>query len=86
MVDDVTNNSGGDEDDHDIEKIIITTPAEPVDCEVGPWEIGTCEDGERVDTRVVITQPSNGGAACPVLTRTRTCAIDTDCEVGPWIA
>jgi hypothetical protein len=48
-----------------------TTPSGPVvNCVVGNWDaIGSCDtSGNRTRTRPIITQPLNGGAACPVLT------------------
>lgn len=61
--------------------VVVTAdapPPVPVDCVVGPWTPGalvpaTCPVSgaqTRTDTRSVLTQPANGGAACPSLTQT----------------
>lgn len=71
----------------------------PVDCVVSSWTPWTTIDvGDTCDattgtrpitqrrTRTVLTQPSNGGAACPVLseqqTLTEPCPVD--CTVSAW--
>lgn len=60
----------------------------PVDCVVSPWGPPTdpawlgCTDARQtravIRTRSIVTQPANGGLACPALTETttetRTCA------------
>lgn len=54
----------------------------PVDCVVSAWTLSvatawsTCTDGLQTRTetwtRTILTQPANGGLACPALTETRT--------------
>ena len=57
----------------------------PVDCEVSNWSAwSTCVDGSQTRTRTVITQPQNGGASCPVLSETQSCAMPVDCVVSAW--
>ena len=61
-----------------------TLSATPVDCVVSAWSNwiagvwSTCYGGQQsrteTRTRTVMTQPVNGGTACPVLTETRTVA------------
>jgi hypothetical protein len=58
-----------------------TPPPPPVDCVVsawGPWSawvaIGATQE-QRTRTRTVLTQPANGGTACPPLTETETRTI-----------
>jgi hypothetical protein len=60
----------------------------PVDCAVsafGEWSawapISETEES-RTRTRTVVTQPANGGAACPVLSETETRLIVTGTPVG----
>jgi hypothetical protein len=62
----------------------------PVDCVVSNWNIGQCINGQRTDTRTVITQPRNGGRACPELSRTVNCeppppTICDLCCIWNWI-
>jgi hypothetical protein len=52
-----------------------------VDCVVSAWTdtsrcgTGVCNTmGTKTQSRTITTQPSNGGAACPALTQTVTCA------------
>jgi hypothetical protein len=57
-------------------------PPPPVDCVVSDWQLGTPTPAtcpvsglqSRVDSRTILTQPANGGAACPTLTRTESVA------------
>jgi hypothetical protein len=48
---------------------------EPVNCVVSNWsEWSICSiNGTQSRTRTIITSPSNGGTACPVLSETRIC-------------
>jgi hypothetical protein len=66
-----------------------------VDCVVSNWtNQGSCSKfcgpGEQTQTRTVTTPASNGGAACPSLTRTVPCNLrecnNVDCEVSEWSA
>lgn len=55
----------------------------PVDCVVD-WTVttaceGDCWAAEQVEQGTVVTQPANGGAACPPLTRTVSCAHTMPC-------
>lgn len=74
-------------------------PVCPVPCEVSAWSYGICEpgtpaptvacgwNGTKIGTRTVTTPASDGGAACPALTRTIVCsapACPQDCLVGDW--
>jgi uncharacterized protein YfcZ (UPF0381/DUF406 family) len=57
----------------------------PVDCVVSNWSAwSTCVDGSQTRTRTVVTQPQNGGASCPVLSETQSCAMPVDCQVSAW--
>lgn len=71
-------------------------PSAPVDCVVSAWSEWTggtwsaCTNGtqtrQETRTRTVVTQPVNGGAACPVLTEARTAT--QACEsppTGDWV-
>lgn len=50
-------------------------PLPPVDCVVsGPVWSGQCVNGQEIGTLTIVTQPANGGAACPALTTSRSCA------------
>ena len=49
---------------------------EKVDCVTGEW--GPCNDGTQ--TKTIITNPKNGGAECPPLTR--SCGVTQD--VSPY--
>jgi hypothetical protein len=73
------------------------TPAPPViDCVVTAWSdwgacSATCGGGTQPRSRQVVTEPQNGGAACPALTDQRACndqpCMPIDCVVtawGPW--
>ncbi len=61
--------------------VSVAGPA-PVDCQVSAWQLTAwtewtaCSNGmqSRTETwtRSIITQPANGGAACPALSETRT--------------
>jgi hypothetical protein len=60
----------------------VPPPPPPVDCVVSDWQLGTPTPAvcpvsgiqSRVDSRLVVTQPANGGAECPALTRTESVA------------
>lgn len=64
----------------------------PVDCKVTDWSAWTtcskpCGGGTQTQTRTVTELPSNGGAACPILSQTQTCnpqGCPVDCQVGAW--
>jgi hypothetical protein len=57
----------------------------PVDCVVSDWSSwSTCANGSQTRTRTVVTPASNGGAACPVLSETRSCEPVIDCVVSAW--
>lgn len=65
-------------------------PPGPVDCQVSTWTCaapvwGACvagtQTGTQQCTRTVITQPANGGAACPALNEVRT--VTQACTVTP---
>jgi hypothetical protein len=66
----------------------------PIDCVVSDWSAwgtctATCGGGVQTRTRTVITPAQNGGAACPVLTESRTCnenPCPIDCVVSDWSA
>jgi hypothetical protein len=73
------------------------TPAPPViDCVVTDWQdwgscSAACGGGMQSRSRQIVTEPQNGGAACPVLTEERACneqpCAPIDCVVtawGPW--
>ncbi len=64
-----------------------------VDCEVSAWSAFgncsvTCGGGTQTRTRMIITQPQNGGAACPVLSEDAACNTQpcVDCAVSAWSA
>lgn len=65
----------GSKDEDDDDNAILTV-GNNIDCVVSAWVLGSCNDGTRVDTRTIITQPSGSGIACPVRSRTRTCIED----------
>jgi hypothetical protein len=45
-----------------------------VDCAVSGWsDWSECVEGSQTRTRTIITQPSNGGETCPVLSETQSC-------------
>ena len=55
------------------------------DCVVGEWDDwAPCVNGQQSASRVVVTQPSGKGAACPSLAKTRSCVPDVDCKVSDW--
>ncbi|KAE8950850.1 hypothetical protein PR001_g33981, partial [Phytophthora rubi] len=60
---------------------------QPVDCQVSKWVwddngAGACPPGtQRRRTRTVVTQPKDGGAACPALVELVACG---DCQVSAW--
>lgn len=50
----------------------------PVDCSVSNWSSWgdcsvTCGGGSQIQTRSIVTQPVNGGAACPILIQSQSC-------------
>lgn len=53
----------------------------PVDCVVSAWSNWfTCVDGKQSRMRSVLTQPSNGGSACPDLVEYQACeALTSGC-------
>ncbi|HEY5973117.1 MAG TPA: Ig-like domain-containing protein [Geobacteraceae bacterium] len=66
-----------------------------IDCQVGSWSdwaacTGGCGGiGTQSRFRTIITQPANGGLACPVLTESQPCAMPAcpiNCEVSSWSA
>jgi hypothetical protein len=72
-----------------VTKRVTTPPPAPVDCQVSEWvevagEWSACVNGTQTHTisraRTVITQPANGGQACPALTgssvESRSCTVD----------
>jgi hypothetical protein len=73
------------------------TPQAPVNCVVSAWSDWTggqwsaCANGtqtrQETHTRTIVTQPANGGTACPVLTETRTatqaCTVEPP-PTGDW--
>jgi len=54
------------------------------DCVLGAWEKGkctaTCGSGHTMSTRIVVTQPSNGGAPCDAKLEKITPCNEEDCE------
>lgn len=76
-------------------EIVVTAdgdpPPQPVDCVVSDWVCSSSEwsacsaDGMQTRTlkcsRTIITEPANGGQACPALTETRT--ESQSCEPPP---
>jgi hypothetical protein len=66
----------------------------PVNCVVSDWSsYSTCDKscggGIQTKTRTVLTEPSNGGSTCPVLTQTQSCNTQPcpfDCVVSDWSA
>jgi hypothetical protein len=64
----------------------------PVDCKVDEWSgwgacSAPCGGGAQERTRSVITQPKNGGRACPELKETQACntqQCNIDCKVDEW--
>ncbi len=71
------------------------TQACPVDCKVSDWSLWDpctkdCGGGTQKRTKSIITQPQNGGKACPPpaeLIQTQACneqACPVDCEVDKW--
>lgn len=75
-------------------------PPSPVDCAVSDWSAwsagawSACSAGtqSRTETRTrsIVTQPANGGAACPVLGETRTvtqpCTVTPPPTSGAWFS
>ena len=59
-------------------KIVGGTTPTPVDCVVSDWTLGTPQPAicptngqqQRTDSRTILTQPENGGLACPPLSQT----------------
>ena len=67
----------------------------PVDCQVSSWGSWTacsapCINGKGVQTRsrIITTQPANGGAICPILNETNSCETQScnpvNCQVSNW--
>jgi hypothetical protein len=75
------------------ETIVVTPPCAPVDCVVSAWTLGTptpaiCPSTgvqSRVDTRTILTAPTNGGAICPALTRTTSVTCTVTQPTGPVV-
>ncbi len=72
-----------------------TVEPEPVDCAVSAWALSSygawssCENNvqtrEETWMRTVLTQPANGGQACPTLSETRIATRScSDCVVSDW--
>lgn len=62
-----------------------STGPTPVSCVVSAWgNVGSCNPstGLQVQSRSIVTYPSNGGTTCPSLQRLVTCSVD--CKVGDW--
>lgn len=68
-----------------------------VDCVVSGWSAwGTCgggacggNPGTQARTRTIVTQPQNGGLACPALQESQACTTSPcpiNCQVGAWSA
>jgi hypothetical protein len=48
----------------------------PVNCVVSAWNVWSpCLSGTQARTRTIVTQPANGGTACPALTETQACTV-----------
>jgi len=68
------------------------TQACPVDCVVSDWSNWSecdkeCGGGNSIRTRIVLTEPQNGGAVCPVLIDSQPCNTQicpVDCKVSTW--
>jgi len=64
----------------------------PVNCAVSSWSAwsacsATCNGGSQTQTRTVVVQPKNGGAACPSLSQTQSCNTQPcprNCVVSSW--
>lgn len=57
----------------------------PRDCKIsewGPWS--SCINGNKSQTRNIITPAKNGGSSCPVLKQTESCPVN--CGVSLWSA
>ena len=53
---------------------IVTTMSQPIDCVLSEWsKWGDCDDYYKTKTRTVITQPSDKGILCDVLTDKEKC-------------
>jgi hypothetical protein len=69
-----------------------TQSCDPVDCAVSDWgDWGACSKscggGVHTRKRTVVTQPANGGKACPDLSETEACNIQpcpVDCVPSKW--
>lgn len=73
------------------------TAQAPVNCVVSAWSAWTggewsaCTNGsqtrQETRTRTIVTQPANGGTACPALTETRaaTQACTVEPPTGDWV-
>jgi len=68
------------------------TQACPVDCSVSDWSNWSecdkpCGNGNQIRTRSIITQPHDGGKACPPLQENHECntfECPVDCSVSNW--
>jgi thrombospondin type 1 repeat protein len=57
--------------------VTTTPPPVPVDCAVSAWSAwSACANSTQTRSRSVVTQPANGGAACPVLTDSQACTVE----------
>ena len=76
----------------DVETRVCNVQQCRVDCVVSDWlASGSCSvpcgTGQQEYTRRVLTSPSGGGSACPVLTTKMDCntkLCDPICDVGAW--
>lgn len=75
-------------------RVVVSIVPDPVDCVVSEWsawvpgEWSACSNGTQTRTetraRTILTQPANGGGACPVMTETRT--VSQACGSAPSAA
>ena len=62
----------------------------PVDCVVSSWSAygacsASCGGGTKTQTRTIVTPASNGGAACPALSQSQSCNLQT-CQTSAPIS
>lgn len=58
-------------------------PSPPVDCVVSEWSAWSeCVSDVQTRSRTVVTEPANGGAACPALTESQACEVP---PVESWV-